>query len=270
MFLADLHMHSTFSDGKLTIPELVDLYGSRGFGCIAITDHLCENETFLGKAANCLKRTLNPSTFPLYMAILESEAERAWKQYKMIVIPGYELTKNSVSNYRSAHILGLGVSSYVTADGDALDLARSLRSQGALAIAAHPVSTRKVEKQTYHLWDRRDELAQELDAWEVASGPYIFDEVMKTKLPKIATSDLHAPFQISSWKTIFECEKSAEAILDAIRKQKVGFKFWNDPNMGPNDYRRNEVRPDESRHWIDAGGLGYSIGNHDLWHPSYA
>ena len=39
-FLGDLHMHSTFSDGKLTIPELVDLFGSRGFGVIAITDHL--------------------------------------------------------------------------------------------------------------------------------------------------------------------------------------------------------------------------------------
>src|ERR1700744_1190961 len=105
MFLADLHMHSTFSDGRMTIPELVDFFGSRGFGAIAITDHLCENASFLGKAANYLKRTLNEATFPLYMAILESEGKRAWEQYRMVVIPGYELTKNSVSNHRSAHIL---------------------------------------------------------------------------------------------------------------------------------------------------------------------
>jgi hypothetical protein len=269
MFLADLHMHSTFSDGKLTIPELVDLYGSREFGCIAITDHLCEDSSFLGKAATCLKKTLTPSTFPLYMAILKSEAERAWRQYRMVVIPGIELTKNSVSNHRSAHILGLGVTHHISANQDAIILARALRAQGALAIAAHPVSTRKMEKQTYHLWDRREELAQELDAWEVASGPYLFDEVIGTRLPKIATSDLHSPFQISSWKTVFECERKAEAILDAIREQRVAFRFWDDPLTGPSDYRRNEVKPDDYRHWTDVGGLGYSIGHHGLWHSSY-
>ncbi|NJM10303.1 MAG: PHP domain-containing protein, partial [Bdellovibrionaceae bacterium] len=39
MFLADLHVHSNFSDGHLSISELVDFYGQRGFGAIAVTDH---------------------------------------------------------------------------------------------------------------------------------------------------------------------------------------------------------------------------------------
>lgn len=29
MLLTDLHVHSTFSDGKMTIAELVDFYGQR-------------------------------------------------------------------------------------------------------------------------------------------------------------------------------------------------------------------------------------------------
>src|SRR6476620_10831518 len=99
MILADLHMHSTFSDGKLTIPELVDLYGARGFGAIAITDHLCESSTLIGRAAHYLDRTLTPATFPLYLEILKSESLRAWDRYRMVVIPGFELTKNSVSNH---------------------------------------------------------------------------------------------------------------------------------------------------------------------------
>jgi predicted metal-dependent phosphoesterase TrpH len=226
MFLADLHIHSTFSDGRMSIPELVDFYGSRGFGAIAITDHLCESASLLGKAANYLKRTLNEATFPLYMAILESEAKRAKEQYGMVVISGYELTKNSVSNHRSAHIVALGASEFMTADGDVLDLARKVRAQGALSIAAHPVSTRKIEKQTYHLWDRREELASEFDAWEVASGPYMFDEVLNTKLPKLATSDLHVAAQITSWKTVFDCERHPEAVMDAIRKQKLSFQYF--------------------------------------------
>jgi len=225
MFLADLHIHSKFSDGKLSIAELVDLYGQRGFGAIAITDHLCENQTLIGKAARLLDQTLTPETFPAYLQTIALEAERAWKQYQMVLIPGFELTKNSILNHRSAHILGLGIDQFVSADADILDLARTIRKQGAVAIAAHPVSTRKVEKQTFHLWDRREELAEEFDAWEVASGPYLFDEVLESKLPKIASSDLHSPKQIRSWKTVFDCERHQEAILQSIRKQELEFRF---------------------------------------------
>ena len=228
MFLADLHVHSTFSDGKMTIPEVVDFYGTRGFGAIAITDHICEDKTFLGNAAAYLNFTLTEATFPIYLEILKSEAERARQQYNMVVIPGFELSKNSWSNHRSAHILGLGINQFMSADGDVVELARTLRSQGALAIAAHPVSTRKFEPQTYHLWNRREELAQEFDAWEVASGPYLFDEVAKTKLPVIATSDLHHPKQIESWKSVFDCERSEGAILEAVRKQQLNIRFYQE------------------------------------------
>ncbi len=238
-------MHSTFSDGKLTIPELVDLFGSRGFGVIAITDHLCEESSTIGKAARYLGQTLTPATFPLYIEILKSEAERAWKQYKMVLLPGFELTKNSMSNHRSAHLLGIGVSQYIRADQDPLVLARAIRSQGALAIAAHPVHTRKSEKQTYHLWDRREELAPELDAWEVASGPYLFDEVLASGLPLVASGDLHQPEQITSWKTVFNCERHPEAILDAIRRQDVDFRFYHANGLttgkGLNDSRSSDL-----------------------------
>jgi predicted metal-dependent phosphoesterase TrpH len=228
MFLADFHVHSNFSDGRVPLPEVIDLYGKRGFGCIAITDHLCESQTVLGKASHYLGCSLTPATFPFYMEILRTEAARAWDQYRMVVLPGFELTKNSVSNHRSAHILGIGISDYVPADGDPLDLARAIRAQGALAVAAHPVWTRLVEKQTYHLWNRREELAEAFDAWEVASGCYIFDEVAASRLPKIASSDLHVPRQISSWKTVLDCERHPEAILDAIRKQRINFRYYEE------------------------------------------
>src|SRR5690242_5569816 len=96
MIIADLHIHSTFSDGKLPIPKLVDLYGSLGFGAIAITDHLCEEKSVIGKAAHYIGHSLTRASFPLYMEILKSEAERAWDKYRMIVIPGVELSKNSI------------------------------------------------------------------------------------------------------------------------------------------------------------------------------
>src|SRR4051812_18852516 len=99
MILGDFHIHSKFSDGYLSIPEIVDLYGKRGFGVIAITDHLCEAKTFLGKSARWLERTLTEETFPFYIEQIKEEAKRAMKLYGMIVLPGFEITKNSIFNH---------------------------------------------------------------------------------------------------------------------------------------------------------------------------
>ena len=38
--LCELHAHSTWSDGVLSIPELVDLYGCFGFDVLCVTDHV--------------------------------------------------------------------------------------------------------------------------------------------------------------------------------------------------------------------------------------
>lgn len=258
MFLADLHVHSNFSDGQMSIPELVDFYGSRGFGAIGITDHICEDRTFLGLAAGYLKLSLSEATFPLYMEILKSEAARAKRDYDMVVIPGFELSKNSWFNHRSAHILGLGISEFMTADGDIKDLARAIRAQGALAIAAHPVSTRKLEPQTYHLWNRREELKNEFDAWEVASGPHFFHEVHESGLPLIATSDLHRANQIESWKTQFHCERTQEAIFKAIRNQELQFTFYRESMNGL--VSQGESRMDRAHH-LGSHALHRDLGN---------
>ncbi|MGE0633092.1 MAG: hypothetical protein AB7O96_11825 [Pseudobdellovibrionaceae bacterium] len=226
--LAELHCHSTFSDGKMSIPELVDFYGGKTFQVLSITDHICENNSIIGAAAQFLRYTLSPSTFPIYQAILKSEVERAWDQYRMILLPGIEVSKNSLSNHRSAHILGIGTSDYVSAELEVTDILKAIRSQGALTAAAHPVSTRRFEKQTYHLWDRKEELKDLMDVWEVASGPVIFKEVQDSGLPIIATSDLHIPEQINSWKTLIESELHPEAILENIKKQNVKPIFYKD------------------------------------------
>jgi PHP family Zn ribbon phosphoesterase len=226
--LCDFHIHSHFSDGRLSIPQLVDLYGKRGFGAIAITDHLCEENTFLGHTARFFERTLTRETFPKYLEILREEAERAWKQYRMLVIPGYELTKNSLLHNRSAHVVVLGAEKYLSADQEIPELLKQVRDLGALSIAAHPVSTGHLEPQTYYLWSRRRELANQFDAWEVASGKVIFEEVRKSGLPMIANSDLHHPRQLSSWKTKLSCERHRDAIFAAIRRQELDFVYFED------------------------------------------
>ena len=38
--LCELHAHSTWSDGELSLPALVDLYGRGGFDVLCVTDHV--------------------------------------------------------------------------------------------------------------------------------------------------------------------------------------------------------------------------------------
>lgn len=243
MFMADLHTHTNFSDGKMPMRDLVDLYGKRGFGAIAITDHLCETNTILGVASRYLKCSLTEKNFSLYIEQVKEEAERAWSRYRMLVIPGVEITKNFLSNQRSAHVLAVGIERYINPNLPVEDLCAETRRQGGLAIAAHPVSTRKMEKQTYHLWSRREELRHSFDAWEVASGPHIFEEVLHSGLPMIATSDLHHPAQINAWKTVFHCERTQSSLLEAVRRQDLNFAFYEEKAPVPLHFFRS---PSES------------------------
>src|SRR5271154_3439319 len=47
MLLCDFHIHTNYSDGKLSVPEIIDFYGERGFDCICITDHLADPKRLL-------------------------------------------------------------------------------------------------------------------------------------------------------------------------------------------------------------------------------
>lgn len=226
--MADLHTHTNLSDGKMPMRDLVDLYGKRGFGAIAITDHLCETKSFLGIASRYLKCSLTEENFSSYIDQVNTEAERAWREYRMLVIPGMEITKNFISNQRSAHVLAIGVDSFIDPNLPIPELCAAIRAQGGLAVAAHPVSTRKMEKQTFHLWGRREELKSSFDAWEVASGPHLFQEVLHSGLPMLATSDLHVPKQINAWKTLFRCEREQNAVLHAVRNQDISFAFYGE------------------------------------------
>lgn len=185
----------------------------------------------LGKAASYLEKTLSEQTFPLYLEEIQEQAERAWVKYKMVLIPGVEFTKNSFAHKDSAHFLGLGISEFIDPDQDVVDITRQIREQGGIAIAAHPVSTRRFEPQTYYLWHNRHELQPEFDAWEVASGPHLFDEVIESRMPFIANSDLHHPLQVDSWKTVVHAPRHPGAILQAIKQQRVDVRFYKDAKL---------------------------------------
>lgn len=226
MLMCDFHVHSRFSDGHHSLREVIDYYGAAGFDAIAITDHLCESKTFLGKAAQFLDKTLTKDSFDSYLTAIKYEGERAKKLYDMLVIPGVEITKNSFSHSDSAHILALGIDQYLDPNNEIPDLLAQIKQMNAVSVAAHPVSTRKMESQTYYLWERRDLFKNSFDAWEAASGPHWFEEVASRGLPLIANSDLHNISQLKAWKTIVHSDKSPLSVLNAIKTQELDFIFY--------------------------------------------
>ncbi len=222
--LCDFHTHTTWSDGRLTIRELVDLYGQTGhFDVIAITDHVLRNHDALARAARIAtfgqrRYSVPESEFAHYLGEIADEAERARRVYGMLVLPGIEVTRNHVRAKKNAHIIALGVSEYISADQPPEDVLKEIRRQGALSIACHPHhrTTRRIEISTCYLWDNRDTLVDLVDLWEAANRDDLFSVTSLKHFPYVANSDFHRPKHLYSWKTLVRSKKTWPAIKTAL------------------------------------------------------
>ena len=234
LLLCDLHTHTTWSDGKLTVPEMVDFYGQRGFDALCITDHLCDPKRLLGKLVNLTGLVIPPGEMAAYFEEIEREKKRAWAKYDLLLMTGVEFNKDGYTAKTSTHLLGVDLKQPIDPSLDIKQLIAEIHAQGALAIASHPHEMKSEwGKNTLYLWEHVDEYAPLLDAWEVANRDDIFNPVGLKKLPFIASSDFHKPKHIHSWKTLLYCEKEAEAIKQCIRVNRdVSITLYRDHRFG--------------------------------------
>lgn len=234
LLLCDLHTHTTWSDGKLTVSELVDFYGQRGFDCLCVTDHLCDPKRLLGKIVNLTGLVIPPDKVAAYFAAIEREKKRAWSQYKLLLMAGIEFNKDGYTSKTSAHLLGVDLRRPIDPSLDLPALIGEIHAQGGLAIASHPHEIKSEwGKNTLYLWEHIDEFAPLLDAWEIANRDDLFNPVGLKKLPFIANSDFHKPKHIYSWKTLLYCEKDPEAIKHCIRLNRdVSLTLYRDHRFG--------------------------------------
>jgi len=177
--LCDFHVHTQWSDGKLSVAEVVDLYGSTGkFDVSAITDHILMKKDLLaraGRIATLGRRAfgVREHDFEHYLENVRAEAARALEQYGMLVIPGAEITQNRLAGRKNSHIIALDIQRYISAD------------QSADEIAAN-----------------RDDL---------------FSVTSLKHYPYVANSDFHKPKHLYSWKTLVRSEKNWPAVRRALR-----------------------------------------------------
>ncbi|MEO6326611.1 MAG: PHP domain-containing protein [Thermoanaerobaculia bacterium] len=218
MLLCDFHIHTTWSDGSLSIAEAVDLFGRSGHDAIAITDHVVNTDSLLGKIGHRLKLSVPRERFDAYRAEIEDAARTAWDRYRMVVLAGCELTRNGLTGDRSAHALALGLDTFVSADGPVEGMLTRAREAGGVTVACHPNEQSDWFANTHYLWNRRDSVANLVDLWELACRFDLFPQVSRASLPFIGNSDFHSPKHLYAWKTLMQAEKSPRAILNALKK----------------------------------------------------
>jgi UDP-N-acetylglucosamine:LPS N-acetylglucosamine transferase len=237
MLLCDFHIHSNYSDGKMTVPEVVDFYGSRNFDCICITDHLGDPRRLIGKFSKLLKLTLGPGQMDEYFDILERERRRAWRKYGMLVMTGIEFNKDGFTPKSSAHLLGIDLKTPINPALDLPETIAEIHAQGGLAVASHPhVMKSEWGKNTLHLWENQEKFAPMIDAWEIANRNNIFTPVGLKRLPFLANSDFHKPKHIHSWKTLLNCAKNPDSIKECIRRnERVAITLYRDNQPVAND-----------------------------------
>jgi signal transduction histidine kinase/predicted metal-dependent phosphoesterase TrpH len=228
--LADLHIHSTFSDGLLSTEEIVEIYGKSGFDVIAITDHLFDTES--QRSLELHEEGKSVTNIKAYFDKIEEVACWAKEDYDLLVLPGLEIC-NLLRDY---HILGLDLREPVDPNQDAETVIQEIHRQGGLAVASHPHlklsfflqgDHTSIKRHPLHLWKYREKYADKIDAWEIANREDLFEAVGLERFPYLANSDFHERRHLTSWKSLIFSGKEREAIKKAIITKKVAIFFFN-------------------------------------------
>jgi hypothetical protein len=207
--LCELHAHTTWSDGELTLTELVDLYGMHRFDVLCVTDHvLPEGAPYLTAAAHAR-----------YVAAIEREARRAREQYDLLLLPGLELTFGHEDPDKAAHALVIGTRSWIPLEHGLEHALCVAHGEGAV-IAAHPhgrLPDPKAVRTTRWFWRNRDRIGDLVDRWEIVNRGQTFGWIAELGLPPIASGDFHRREHLETWKTFVPCRKSERDLVAYLR-----------------------------------------------------
>jgi hypothetical protein len=219
--LAELHAHTTWSDGELTMPELVDLVGVRGFDVLCVTDHVVRSDDpWLDAEAGELG--VGHDSYDAYLDEIAREAERAAALYDLLVIPGLELTYNDAEPAQAAHAVAIGLREFVSVDGG-IDVAASEAVElGAAVVAAHPYSREPapVRSRLTQRWSLDGELRRRAHRFELFNRNQLFGWVADEGLSCVATGDVHTRAHVAGWKTLLPCGKNESSVVEYLRSPR--------------------------------------------------
>ena len=222
--LCELHAHTRWSDGELTVAELVDLHGRNGFDVLCVTDHVVRTDDPWREQQGVLFNSVDEGTWCEYLREIEHEAARSWRTYGMLVVPGAELTFNDDDPDEAAHALAVGLRDFVSVDGGIAEAMRTAAEAGAAVIAAHPYdSTDGDHAPKSRVTQRfaRDEALRGLaHRFELFNRSQLFGWVAESGLPAVAAGDVHRPEHVAGWKTLLPTRHGESAIVEYLRSAR--------------------------------------------------
>ena len=216
MLLCELHAHTSWSDGALSLRELVDLYGVSGFDVLCVTDHAVPRGDLYLRS----QRSVDAQNWPAYLRAIAEEAGRARTLYDLLLIPGVELSENGEPDH-TAHAVALGLEELVSLDNGVVAAVREASCAGAAVVAAHPYDLRGLPlcggTPTRRLWREWRQLAGVVHRWELFNQNQLFAWIAEQGLPAVASGDFHVESHLPGWKTLLPCPKEARAVVDFLR-----------------------------------------------------
>lgn len=226
--LCELHAHTTWSDGRHTIAELVDLYGRHGFDVLCITDHILPTDDpwRTDQEHAGVSVSVAESEWAEYLREIEQEAWRARIRYGLLVLPGAELTLNHEDPDLAAHAVAVGLRRYVGIDGEFTEALREARAAGAGLIAAHPHGDGPDPhplRTTRRFWKERGRLAGLVDRFELFNRNTLFGWVAEARLSGVASGDFHCLDHLATWKTLLPCVKDERAVVAYLRSSRPAY-----------------------------------------------
>ena len=222
--LCELHAHTTWSDGVLALPELVDLYGSNGFDVLVVSDHVLRSDD-PWPLDNPGGAWVSEQSHGAYLQAIQAEAVRARAAYDLLLIPGLELTYNDPEPRLAGHAIAVGLRSFVSMDRGLGEAMSDARGSGAAIVAAHPHAPGigRVDRVTQWFFYEWRLLGGLIDRFELFNRREVFGWVANAGLPTVASGDFHRREHLSSWKTLLPCEKSEAAVVSYLRSGRPAY-----------------------------------------------
>ena len=214
--LCELHAHTTWSDGQLSLRELVDLYGRSGFDVLCVTDHVLRSDDPWRLPETCVYE----GNFASYLAAVDAEAERARALYGLLVVPGLELTHNNLDPEVAAHAVAVGLREYVSPDEGLVGSLLGAREAGAALIAAHPHGPDGdpvPSRMTRRFWREWEALSPLVHRAELFNGGDVYSWIAGDGVLPVASGDVHAAEHISSWKTLLPSAQDEDELVAFLR-----------------------------------------------------
>ncbi len=245
-YKADLHTHTVFSDGHLSMEARVREAWADGLDVMAVTEHLeyrpheknfvkylngyvpkgteAKNYNFVSKDRPASAADINVD-FNIPVEVARKEAEK----YDMTIIPGIEITRRE-GEYSHFNALFTTDNNAVYAP-ETIESIRNAKKQGALVMHNHPGWTHKDMKITK--FEKKVYDAGLLDGIEIMNGeefyPQAIERAKKYNLFVSSNTDTHYPTaeryekhgSLRNMTIIYAKDKSVKSLREAVDARRT-------------------------------------------------